>query len=85
MFYRALIKTHHMTSRNKIRAIIKAAKKCNCAVYLKTGKHPPGVMIGECNGELGEQYLKEWVGSVKVRDSLLPMLNLPYCSEDIRR
>ena len=51
MLYRALIKTHHMTSRKKITAITKAAKKCNCAVYLKSGGHPPGVMVGECGGE----------------------------------
>ncbi|KAF6241249.1 hypothetical protein HO173_001044 [Letharia columbiana] len=65
MLYRALIKTHHMTSRKKITAITKAAKKCNCAVYLKSGVHPPGVMVGECGGEQGELDLKEWVGSVK--------------------
>lgn len=70
MLYRALIKTHHMTSRKKITAILKAAKKYNCAVYLKTGAHPPGVMIGECDAEQGEQDLKEWVGSVKVGDFL---------------
>ena len=64
MLYRALIKTHHMTSRTKIRAVIQAAKKCHCAVYIKTGKHPPGVMIAEC--DQGEEYLKEWLGSVKV-------------------
>ena len=63
---RALIKTHHMTSRKKIMAISKAAKQYNCAVYLKTGNHPPGVMIGECDGEDGEESLKEWVQSVKV-------------------
>ena len=67
MLHRALIKTHHMTSRKKITAIAKAAKKSNCCVYLKTGVHPPGVMIGECDGELGEQELKEWVGTVKVK------------------
>ena len=64
MLYRALIKTHHMTSRTKIRAVVQAAKKCHCAVYIKTGKHPPGVMIAEC--DQGEGYLKEWLGSVKV-------------------
>ena len=69
---RALIKSHHMTSRRKIAAITKAAKKCNCAVYLKTGMHPPGVMIGECDGERGEEDLKEWVASVKVGNFLCP-------------
>ena len=66
MLCRALIKTHHMTSRKKIMAITKAAKQYECAVYLKTGMHPPGVMIGECDGQEGEQDLKEWVRSVKV-------------------
>lgn len=75
MLHRALLKTHHMTSRKKITAIIKAAKKCNCAVYLKTGV-PPGVMVGESDGDAGEQDLKEWVESVKVGSFLLPMFNL---------
>lgn len=39
-------------------------------------------MIGEC--DQGEQDLKEWVGSVKVVDFLLPMLNLLFCFTDIR-
>ena len=64
VLYRALIKTHHILSRKKIATVTKAAKKFSCAVYLKTGA--PGVMIGECEGEEGEQDLKGWVGSVKV-------------------
>ena len=68
VLYRALIKTHHIASRRKIMLITKAAKKFDCAVYLKTGA--PGVMIGECDGEQGEQDLKEWVGTVKVVGSL---------------
>lgn len=64
MLYRALIKTHHMTSRKKITAITKAAKKHNCAVYLKTGAHPPGIMIAESDGEEG---VRDWIASVKVR------------------
>ena len=52
-----------MTSRKKITAITKAAKEYNCAVYLKTGAHPPGVMIAESDEEKG---VKEWVTSVKV-------------------
>lgn len=68
MLCRALIKTHHMTSRKKISSIIKAAKKCNCAVYLKSGMHPPGVMIAECDNE----NLKEWIKNVKVF-TLLPI------------
>ena len=75
---RALIKTHHMTSRKKIMAIGKAAKQYNCAVYLKTGK-PPGVMIGECDGEDGEESLKAWVRSVKVGIFLFVMPNPRFC------
>lgn len=52
-----------MTSRKKITAIIKAAKKYDCAVFLKTGEHPPGIMIAEAQAE---EELKDWVGSVKV-------------------
>ena len=73
--FRALILTHHMTSRKKITAIAKAAKKCNCAVYLKTGVHPPALMIAECNGDKAEEDLKEWVGNVKVRCSPLSSFN----------
>lgn len=50
MLHRALLKTHHMTSRKKIQAIAKAAKSLSCAVVIKTG-HPPGVMIAECECE----------------------------------
>ena len=66
-----------MTSRKKIAAITKAARKWSCAVYFKTGVSP-GVIIGECDG--GKQDLKEWVGSVKVGLSLLPVLSpLSHC------
>lgn len=80
MLYRALIKTHHMTSRKKITAITKAAKQYNCAVYLKTGRHPPGVMLGECDGEEGEEDLKAGVRSVKVRIFLLSVFSPLCCS-----
>lgn len=73
MLCRALIKTHHMTSRKKIMAITKAAKQYDCAIYIKTGSHSPGVMIGECDGEEGERDLKEWVKSVKVDLSCSPI------------
>ena len=63
MLYRALIRTHHMTSRKKISALAKAAKQYNCAVYLKTGPHPPGIMIAESDVE---ESVKAWVASVKV-------------------
>ena len=57
MLCRALIKTHHMTSRKKIMAITKAAKRYDCAVFIKTG-HPPGVMNGECDGAGGDERLE---------------------------
>ncbi|KAL8893643.1 MAG: hypothetical protein Q9192_005067 [Flavoplaca navasiana] len=60
MMYRALIKTHHMTSRKKIQAITKSAKQHSCSVLLKTGK-PPGVMIAEGT----EDAVKQWVEGVK--------------------
>lgn len=63
MLYRALIKMHHITSRRKINAITKIAKRCECAVYLKIGI-PPGIMIAESEEEEG---VREWVASVKVR------------------
>lgn len=61
LIFRALIKTHHMTSRRKIQAITHSAKHKSCSVILKTGK-PPGVMIAE--GE--EVRVREWVADVKV-------------------
>ena len=54
-----------MTSRKKITAICKAAKKLDCAIYLKTGGHSPGVMIAECEEE-GAEGLAGWVDAVKV-------------------
>lgn len=61
MPFRALIKTHHMTSRKKIQAITKSAKHHSCSVLIKTGK-PPGVMIAEGT----EDAVKQWVETVKV-------------------
>ncbi|KAL8756761.1 MAG: hypothetical protein Q9199_002718 [Rusavskia elegans] len=60
MPFRALIKTHHMTSRKKIQAITKSAKHHSCSVLIKTGK-PPGVMIAEGT----EDAVKQWVETVK--------------------
>ena len=59
-----------MTSRKKIAAISKAAKKYDCAVCLKTGAHPPGMMIAECE-EDGMEGLAGWVASVKVRATMI--------------
>ena len=72
MMYRALIKTHHMTSRKKIQAITKSAKQHSCSVLLKTGK-PPGVMIAEGT----EDAVKRWVEGVKVGPTkiILPFTN----------
>jgi hypothetical protein len=57
--HRILIKTHRMTSRKKILAITKAAKRLSCSVVLKTGG-PPGIMMAEGNGAL------EWMEVVRV-------------------
>lgn len=65
MLYRALIRTHHMTSRKKIQAIIKSAKKYDCAVYLRTGTWR-GVIIAESEND---DELRGWVGDVKVSSS----------------
>jgi hypothetical protein len=57
--HRILIKTHRMTSRKKILAITKAAKRLSCSVVLKT-EGPPGIMMAEGNGAL------EWMEVVRV-------------------
>ena len=62
MSFRALIQTHHMTSRKKISALTKAAKKCSCAVVIKTGPSP-GVMIAEAEDK---EDVEAWVQTVKV-------------------
>jgi hypothetical protein len=53
---RILIKTHHMTSRKKILTLTRAADNLQCSVLLKTGPHPPGIMLAE--GELADDWLK---------------------------
>ena len=68
MPFRALIKTHHMTSRKKISHLSKAAKTLSCAVVFKTGR-PPGVMIAEADDE---DSLTEWVDTVKVLHLMIP-------------
>ena len=75
MLFRALLRTHHMTSRKKVAAVSKAAKKFDCAVYLKTGV--PGVMIAEC-GEDGKEGLAGWVAFVKVCTIILSVV--PQCA-----
>lgn len=49
-----------MTSRKKILAITKAAKRLSCSVLLKTGG-PPGIMLAEGEGAA------EWMEVVRVR------------------
>lgn len=64
-----------MTSRKKITAIGKAAKQFDCNVYLKTGAHPPGIMIAECEDE-GQEGLAGWVAAIKVGNARV-CLNVP--------
>jgi hypothetical protein len=69
--HRILIKTHHMTSRKKILALCKAAKRLSCSVILKTGG-PPGVMLAEGEGAL------EWMEVVRVNPfTLFSISTLP--------
>jgi hypothetical protein len=58
--HRILVKTHHMTSRKKIFTLTQAAQNLQCSVLLKTGPHPPGIMLAE-----GEQA-GDWLKTVKV-------------------
>lgn len=65
--HRALIKTHHMTSRKKIQSLTKAAKTLHCAVVIKTGR-PPGVMIVEATNDSeseAQKAVEAWVGVVR--------------------
>ena len=65
--HRALIKTHHMTSRKKIQTLTKAAKALHCAVVIKTGR-PPGVMIVEAANDSeseAQKAVESWVGVVR--------------------
>lgn len=60
MLSRALIKTHHMTSRKKIASLTKSASSLSVSVLLKTGRSP-GVML--CEGD--ESSVEIWVERVK--------------------
>ena len=65
--HRALIKTHHMTSRKKIQTLTKAAKSLHCSVVIKTGR-PPGVMIVEATNDSeneAKKAVEAWVGVVR--------------------
>jgi hypothetical protein len=54
--HRILVKTHHMTSRKKIFTLTQAAHNLQCSLLLKTGPHPPGIMLAE--GEQADDWLK---------------------------
>lgn len=82
MIYRALIKTHHMTSRKKIQRLCKATKAQQCSVVIKTGR-PPGVMIAE--GE-EQRNVQEWIEVVKARHTYFAaaaMTTSPALIEDM--
>ena len=71
--FRALVKTHHMTSRKKIQVLTRSAKGLGVGVLIKTGRSP-GVMVVEG----GEGGVRGWVGGVKV--SMLSPSPLPLSS-----
>ncbi|KAM3086299.1 hypothetical protein ACMFMG_000435 [Clarireedia jacksonii] len=48
---RVLIKTHHITSREKFAILKKAAQRLDCAALLRTGKVSPGIMLAEGEAE----------------------------------
>ena len=62
MVYCALIKTHHISSRSKIKALCKASKAHRCSVLIKSGQ--PGVMIAEAQER---ENLRKWTDAVKAR------------------
>lgn len=68
---RALIKTHHMTSRKKIMAISKATKQYSLRCLR--------VMVGGCDGEDGKGSLKEWVRSIKFGIFLFLLPSPGFC------
>ncbi|CZR63252.1 uncharacterized protein PAC_13149 [Phialocephala subalpina] len=55
-----------MTSRKKISAITKAAKRLSCSVVLKTGS-PPGIMLAEGEEEEAGAWL-EVVRKLRYKD-----------------
>jgi hypothetical protein len=63
--YRALVKTHHMTSRRKIAALTQAASRYDCAVLIRTGG-VPGIMF--VKGKT-EDDVQAWVARVRVRSN----------------
>ncbi|KAF2862948.1 hypothetical protein K470DRAFT_268514 [Piedraia hortae CBS 480.64] len=62
MSWNALIKTHHITSRQKVQRLQKAAKELQVIVELRCGKNlSPGIMYVE--GE--EEGVRDWVEVVR--------------------
>jgi hypothetical protein len=59
---RVLIRTHHITSREKLLKIKRATKRLDCAVLMRTGKASPGLMLAE--GEAEDVGL--WTEAVRV-------------------
>ncbi|KAJ5909202.1 hypothetical protein N7495_001884 [Penicillium taxi] len=61
MFYNALIRTHHITSRKKVAALKRAADTHKCFVLLRSGGCP-GIMYVESDQML---QVESWVGIVR--------------------
>ena len=59
--HRALLLTHHMTSRRKIATIHKHTKRLSINLVLKTGR-PPGIMLAEA---MTHDAIAQWVGCVR--------------------
>ncbi len=67
VLYRALIKTHHITSRKKVSFLKDAAQKHGCYALLRSGG-VPGIMFVQGT----EQAVKNWVNDVHVCTSFVP-------------
>ncbi|RAH71059.1 uncharacterized protein BO66DRAFT_64283 [Aspergillus aculeatinus CBS 121060] len=61
MFYNALIRTHHITSRKKVSALKRAADMHNCFVLLRSGGCP-GIMYVEARDK---DAVESWVNVVR--------------------
>lgn len=67
VMHHALIRTHHITSRNKVSTLKAAAKKHSCSALLRSGG-TPGIMY--VRGD--EENMMEWVGIVHVCPEISP-------------
>lgn len=81
--YRALIKTHHMTSRKKITTLTKSASHLNCSVLLKTGSCP-GIMLCEASTLLSMQDWVEGVRKLRYKDYQLMKKEMVILAEKER-